>query len=303
MMKRMTIEQRKKLVGSIFIAPWVIGLLLFWIYPVVMSFVMSFFTITPYAGGFNWEFTGIANFNRVLRIEHTFFYRLMPFLFRTGVMVPVIVVFAVCVALLLNQKFPGRGLYRAVFFLPVLFTTGGVIITLMTDGGAALDAAGGSDVGSTVQVSFLTSPALVDLVNRFLPPQVASAMGDVLDNFVLVLWYAGIQITLLIAGCQSIPGTIYEAAAIDGANAWESMWKITLPGILPFILICTIYTIVDLAALIDNPIMDMINNAMNYPLTQGMGLGSAIAWAYQVVIMFFIGLIFLLFRRTTVKTD
>jgi len=300
MMKKMTIEQRKKLIGAMFIAPWVVGLILFWIYPVVTSFVMSLYQIQPYAGGFRWEFVGLANFNRILRVEATFLNTLTPFLIRTIVMVPVIVLFAVVVALLLNQKFPGRGLFRAIFFLPVLFTTGGVIITLMTDGGAGLEAAGGSGGGAT-SVAFLNSPALMDLAFRFLPPRVAVALSDVLDSFVLVLWYAGIQITLLIAGCQSIPGTIYEAASIDGANAWETLWKITLPGILPFILISTIYTIVDLSSLIDNPILELINNAMENPLTQGMGLASTIGWVYQLAIMALIGAIFMMFRKSTPK--
>jgi len=301
MMKKMTIEQRKKMTGAFFIAPWVIGLLMFWIYPVITSFVMSLNQITPYAGGFQWEFIGLANFNRILRVEATFLDNLIPFLFRTIVMVPVIVLFAIVVALLLNQKFPGRGLYRAIFFLPVLFTTGGVIITLMTNEGAGVEAAGQTGAAATASVAFLNSQALVDLVHRFMPPRVAVAMADVLDQFVLVLWYAGIQITLLIAGCQSIPGSIYEAASIDGANAWETLWKITLPGILPFILISSIYTIVDLSSLIDNPILELINDAMENPVTQGMGLGSAIGWIYQLAIMVLIGAIFLLFRRTTPK--
>jgi len=301
-MKKMTIEQRKKMIGAFFIAPWVIGLLMFWIYPVITSFVMSLYQITPYAGGFEWEFIGLANFNRILRIEATFLNNLIPFMARTIVMVPVIVLFAIVVALLLNQKFPGRGLFRAVFFLPVLFTTGGVIITLMTNEGAGVEAAGqASGVASTASVAFLNSQALVDLAHRFMPPRFAVALTDVLDNFVLVLWYAGIQITLLIAGCQSIPGSIYEAASIDGANAWETLWKITLPGILPFILISSIYTIVDLSSLIDNPILELINNAMANPVTQGMGLGAAIGWIYQLAVMALIGAIFFLFRRTTPK--
>jgi ABC-type sugar transport system permease subunit len=305
MMKKLTIEQRKKLIGAAFIAPWVIGLLLFWVYPMIASSVMSLFRITPHPEGFHWEFIGLANFNRILRVEARFLDQLYPFIFRTLVMAPVIVLFAIVVSLLLNQKFPGRGLYRAVFFLPVLFTTGGVIIALMTDVGmdTAEAAAAASSVGTaaTTSVSFLNSAALLDLLHRFMPPRIAVALSDVLDQFVLVLWYAGIQITLLIAGCQSIPGSIYEAASIDGANAWETMWKITLPGILPFILISLIYTIVDLSSLIDNPILGLINYAMDNPLTQGMGLASTIGWVYQLVIMALIGGVFLLFRKATPK--
>jgi ABC-type sugar transport system permease subunit len=133
------------------------------------------------------------------------------------------------------------------------------------------------------------------------PPRVGTALSEVLDSFVLVLWYAGIQITLLIAGCQSIPGTIYEAASIDGANGWETLWKITLPGILPFILVSMIYTLVDLSSLIDNPVLLMITEAIDDPVIQGMGYASAIGWIYQLVIMLMIGLIFLLFRKSATR--
>ena len=299
MKRRMTIEARKKLIGALFIAPWVIGLLLFFVYPMVTSLLMTFYRITPHPEGFYWEFIGFRNFNRILRIEAHFLNVLIPYLFRTIVMVPVIVLFAVVVALLLNQEFPGRGLYRAIFFLPVLFTTGGVIIMLMADGG--MDTAENVGTAATTTVSFLNADALINLIGRFMPPRIAHAMREVLESFVLVLWYAGIQITLLIAGCQSIPGSLYEAASIDGANSWETMWKITLPGILPFILISLIYTIVDMSTLITNPIMEIVEYALGAPLSQGMGYASTVGWIYQIVIMIMIGAIFMMFRKATPK--
>ena len=305
MKKKMTIEKRKKLYGLAFIAPWVIGLMLFWIYPVIMSLVMSFYRITPFEGTFLWEYRALGNFNRLLVVEAQFLDNLIPYLFRMLIMVPVIVVFAISVSLLLNQKFYGRGLYRAIFFLPVLFTTGGVIIALMTNdgvGGEAADTTSAIGAAATTTVSFLTSPALHSLLRDILPPRVAVALTDVLDSFILVLWYAGIQITLLIAGCQSIPKSIYEAASIDGANSWETLWKITMPGILPFILISVIYTLVDMSTLIDNPILVLITEAIGDPLVRGMGYASAIGWIYQMVILFIIAVIFFFFRKAAPKT-
>ena len=301
---KLTIERRKKIIGLCFAAPWIIGLLLFWIYPIVMSFIMSFHRITIYQADFHWEFIGMGNYNRLLLIEAAFLDNLIPYLIRVSIMVPVIVVFAVCVALLLNQQFYGRGLFRAIFFLPVLFTTGGVVIMLMTDiqgggGQAAREAAGVIGAAATTTVSFLQNEALHSLVMGILPPRIAVALTDVLDSFVLVLWYAGIQITLLLAGCQSIPRSLYEAASIDGANSWETLWKITLPGILPFILVSMIYTLVDFSTLIDNPILALLTNAVDEPATQGLGYASAIGWVYQLVIMALIGLIFLLFRKSS----
>jgi ABC-type sugar transport system permease subunit len=151
-------------------------------------------------------------------------------------------------------------MFRAIYFLPVLFTTGGVIIALLTNNGTGVGTGSSSTStnmtagGGTATVSFLSNPALLTFVKANVPPTMATALEDILNSFILILWYAGIQITLLIAGCQSIPGTIYEAASIDGANGWETLWKITLPGIFPFILISAIYTLVDQCTVKDNPL-------------------------------------------------
>lgn len=303
-MKKLTIEQRKKLHGALFISPWVIGLLMFWVYPVVTSFVMSLNKIRPKQITYVWEYIGFTNYNRLLLQESAFLDAFIPYLTKTIIIVPIIVLFAVIVSLLLNQQFYGRGFFRAVFFLPVLFTTGGVIISLLTNNGsggtAAETATNMTASASTATVSFLTSPALTEFIKSNTPPQVGDALSQVLDSFILILWYAGIQITLLIAGIQSIPGTIYEAAAIDGANGWETLWKITLPGILPFILISLIYTLVDQCTVVDNPVLAMITDAVNLnPETQGMGYASAVGWIFQLVIMVLIGLIFLIFRKAT----
>ena len=307
-MKKMTIETRKKWHGTAFISLWVIGLLMFWIYPIGASFMMTLHKITPKQADFIWEFMGIYNYDRILLRESTFLDAFLPYIAKTIIITPIIVLFAIIVALLLNEKFYGRGFFRAVFFLPVLFTTGGVIITLMTNdgGGGTMTGAGTSMTASasTATVSFLTSPALNELVRSNLPPRIANALTEVLDSFILILWYAGIQITLLIAGIQSIPPAIYEAASIDGANGWERLWKITLPGILPFILISMIYTLVDQCTVADNPLLLMMTDAINVNSEfQGMGYAATVGWIFQAVIMALIGLIFLLFRKATSTAD
>lgn len=304
-MKKLTIEQRKRLHGLGFVSPWIFGLLLFWIYPVITSFVMSLNKIKPKQVTYIWEFVGLDNYNRVLLRESAFLEGFLPYLFKTIIVVPIIVLFAVIVALLLNENFYGRGFFRAVFFLPVLFTTGGVIISLLTNngsGGTADTATNMTASASTATVSFLTNSALTDLIKSNFSPKLADALVSVLESFILILWYAGIQITLLIAGIQSIPQTIYEAAAIDGANSWEKLWTITLPGILPFILISLIYTLVDQCTVVDNPVMTMITDALNTNIeTQGMGYASTVGWLFQFVIMVLIGLIFLLFQKSTAQ--
>jgi ABC-type sugar transport system permease subunit len=111
-----------------------------------------------------------------------------------------------------------------------------------------------------------------------------------MDSFVLVLWYSGVQILIFLAGRQTIPPSVYEASRIDGANPWETFWKITLPAMIPFILLNLIYTTVDLFTFPSNPILTQVN-------TTEYGRSSALAWIYFVIIFVFIGIILLLFSR------
>src|SRR5690606_28384605 len=116
-------------------------------------------------------------------------------------------------------------------------------------------------------------------------------------SFVIILWYSGVQTVVLLAGLQSIPSTVYEAAAIDGANGWETLWKITLPGLVPFILVVAVYTVVDQFTMPSNPMMGMINWNM-YEGTRGMGYATAMGWLYVVFVMLMLAVIFFIFRKT-----
>jgi ABC-type sugar transport system permease subunit len=102
---------------------------------------------------------------------------------------------------------------------------------------------------------------------------------------------------VLIAGLQSISPSVYEAARIDGANGWEILWKITLPGITPFIFISVVYTIVDQFTLTSNPILKIVNDNI-FGSNQGFGYASAISWIYFVVILLFLGISFIIFRNS-----
>jgi len=122
-------------------------------------------------------------------------------------------------------------------------------------------------------------------------------LTTVLDNFLVILWYSGVQMLLLIAGMQSINPSTYEAAKIDGAGTWEVLWTITLPGLMPFLFICVIYTIVDQFTASFNPILEVItHHSIN--MSTGYGYASAIAWLYFLVILAILALVILIFRKS-----
>ncbi|MNC33508.1 Lactose transport system permease protein LacF [compost metagenome] len=193
-------------------------------------------------------------------------------------MIPVILIFSLLISIMLNRTFPGRLFFRGVFFLPVIFTTGEVINEFISQGKGSM--------------GFLERYNVASYINDLLPNSWATPIMAVMSSIVLVLWYSGVQILLFLAGRQTISPTVYEAARIDGATPWETFWKITLPGMIPFILLNCIYTIVDLFTFPTNPVISKVS-------TSDYGLSSALAWIYFGVIFIFLMIMFVIFSRMT----
>ncbi|MFK7695630.1 carbohydrate ABC transporter permease [Paenibacillus sp. HJGM_3] len=275
--RKMKATTIRKLEGSLFIAPWIAGFLLFMVFPLGYSFYMSFHQVKILATGISTKYRGLYYYKYILFENADLLYNLLiPFLRQAVLMLPIIVVFSLLVAIMLNQRFWGRTFFRAVFFLPVIFTTGQVVNEFIVQGEGNLD--------------FLSRYNLATLVVTYLPSTWATPIVRILDSFVLILWYSGVQILIFLAGRQTIPPSVYEAARIDGANPWETFWKITLPAMLPFILLNLIYTTVDLFTFPGNPILSQVN-------TSEYGMSSALAWIYFVIIFVFLGIVYFLFSR------
>lgn len=277
----MKIETRNKVIGFSFISMWVIGFMIFWAFPLIFSFFMSLNHVTIQTDRLLFEFVGFQQYHRALFMDAEIPNVSLLFLAQSMIIVPVIVVFALIMALMLNQKFPGRGPARAIFFLPVVLTSGNLINELTNQEQGTL--------------SFLQSATVTNLVMT-LPDTWAFAVTNVLNSFLMVLWYSGIQMLILIAGMQSINPSVYEAAKIDGANDWASLWLITLPGITPFIFISVVYTIVDQFTTPFNPILEVILHHFREPDT-GYGYATAIAWLYFGVILLILAFVVLIFRK------
>lgn len=280
--KKLKIETRQKLIGLAFVSPWIIGFAVFSAYPLVYSLWMSFNKVKVSGSALKMEWMGFANYSKALLKDAEVMNNLIKVLQNTIIIIPIIVVFAIIMALLLNENFKGRSIVRAIFFLPVLLTSGNLIESLTAQG------QGG--------VAFLKSDSINSLLTS-----IGGTLGDtlkmVLDSFLIILWYSGVQMLILIAGMQSVNPSVYEAATIDGAGKWESLWLITLPNLVPFILLATIYTVVDQFTAPFNKIMDLIMSHMNNVKT-GYGYASAISFLYFLLIMFVIGIVLFLFRKS-----
>lgn len=261
--------------------PWLIGFLLLVLWPLIQSFYFSLnnMRITPI--GLKFKFVGFNNYLDVWLKDMFFIQELLQFLVNTALRVPVIVVFALIIAMLLNEKVKFKGAFRTIFFLPVIIASGPVIDQLIGQGAATIPLA--------------DQEVIITTLHQFLPMWFAQVIGELFNQIIIILWNSGVQILLFLAVLQKIDPQLYEAAKIDGGSGWECFWKITLPTIKPIILINLIYTLVALANSNQNPIINLIYSNM-FSATRGYGFASAMAWMYSIVTTILLIIIFLIFR-------
>jgi ABC-type sugar transport system permease subunit len=263
------------------------------LYPVFNSLYLSFFKVRLAGAGINLDFVGIGNYRAAFLQDPYFVEILINYALRLLLNVPITIVFALIIAMLINQDVKGKGAWRTVFFLPVIITSGPVIAELMAQGATTLP---------TIE-DYQFVDTIIDNIGDFL----ANPIQALFDEILLVLWFAGIQILILLAGLQKIDKGIYEAAMIDGASPWEAFWKITLPSIMPLITVSIIYTVVNMSVFSLNEVIVYIRNVMlgesTPALTTGYGYSATLSWIYflamALIILLFVGLITI--RRKKVR--
>ena len=276
----LTLKRRGALYGYAFISIWIIGFLVFVLYPVIYSMILSVNAIKIRPEGIIYTFKGLFFYDYALNELPHFRNCLAVQLQMVCGMTPVILVLSLIVAMLLNGKFRGRALFRAIFFMPVIIMSGPVISSLL--GQYALD--------------FSTNSRIVYDLLSYMPSALASPVEYVLNNLVKILWMSGVQILIFLAGLQSIGSEVYEAASIDGAGAWEKFWQITLPHISPMILICAVYTVIDTANYNEGGNINALINSQIFDANYMYSYAAAMSWMYFVVIAAVLGLVLLIFK-------
>lgn len=266
----LTRSQREGLIGYGFISIWLFGFIFLTMIPLFQSLIFSFNRITIVGGeGIRLALVGFANYINLFTTDLTFLSRIQDFVLEIIIFVPVMNILAIMIAMLLNRQFKFRGLFRAIFFLPVIITSGPVISELLRQGAGTLPA--------------FSESGFLEILSQFLPAFLNGPFQSLFSQIIFMLWFSGVQVVLYLAGLQKLDQSMYEAAQIDGANAWESFWKITLPSLRPMIIVSIVYTIVTLATFANNPIILWISSVMFNP-NLGYGYASALAWVYFVII-------------------
>lgn len=292
------LQKRKAIAGYIFIMPFIIGFLVFMVKPFFQSLYMSFCNVELGAGTFNMNWIGIENYKKAFTIDPEFNRLLVEELSRMIVDSLAIMVFSFFVALILNQKFKGRALVRAVFFLPVILSSG-VILGLETDN--ALMASIQAAVEESASGVSITGAIKNILVTSGVGSSAFEIVFDIIDNIYDIAISSGIQIIIFLSGLQTISSSMYEAADIEGCTKWESLWKITFPMISSLFLVNWIYTVVDFCMRSDNEVIEKITKVMTVQLYYGFA--SAMSWVYFLVVIAFIGITALFISRRVYYYD
>lgn len=288
-------ERRKSLYGYGFISVWLVGVLLWFLIPLVESLCYCFMDnaqLKPDVGGMKkvwlWEVgqSIVTNFQYAFAADPQYKQNLISVLKDTALTTPMILIFSLFIAVILNQEFKGRGFARAIFFLPVIIATGPVYNIINGD-----IASTGADSGA--QFSTLFETDIVDQLLEFLgvmniSDQLSDVINSVVTNIFGLVWSSGIQILIFLAALQNIPVSAKEAASMEGATAWEYFWKITLPYVSPMILANFIYTVIDSFTKTDNLVMARV---LDKQLDWDYAHAAAMAWSYFAIVMIVVGII------------
>ena len=279
--------------GYTFVAHWAVGMILFFIVPLLTSVWYAFCNVSITAEGIVAKFAGLANFKKALFEDIYYSDHLIGSVTSLAYRLPIIVSLSLILAVLLNQKFPGRAIARAVFFLPLIIGFSPIMSRLT---GEQVQMLGhiteGVEGGAVEMINFHEILAGLNL-----PSQIDGILSYYLSRVTSLFWSCSIQTILFLAGLQSIPESAYEAGRVEGANAWMSFWTITVPMLGRIISLVIVYTMIDLFSS-GNAVVSYAYNIMNRHFYD---LSSAILWFYFVIVTVIIGAVLALYNKFCMK--
>ena len=282
-----TMRARNARIGTWFILPFIIGFLVFMCRPLVESFIFSFNDVQLIPGqGYAKTFVGISNYKHAFLSDPEFNTLLVEEIGQMVINTIATLVMSFVVAVILNQEFKGRVLCRAIFFLPVILSSGvlpGIehqneFYDMMAGMAEAVEGSSGVNISQTLQ----------DLLSvSGVGSQFFEVVFTMIDSIYDIVMASGIQIIVFLSGLQSISPSLYEAADVEGCSAWESFWKITFPMVSPLLLVNCIYTIIDFFMKNDNKVMELIYQVTYQDFK--FGISAAMSWIYFAIALPFIG--------------
>lgn len=272
--RQRTLKQQQATNGILFVMPWIIGFFALFLYPLIRTVYMSFNVVIPSVDGYVFRWVGLDNFARILSEDIDFVIEAQNYFVRVLVYTPVIITLAIIIAMLLNQNIKGKGIFRMIFFLPIIILNGELLDNISNYGGMDIHVNG----------------FVLDVIYTIVPQAAFSVILDLFSYIIEILWYTGVPILIFLAMLQKVDKSLFEAAAIDGANGWSIFWKIILPSLRSAITVAIIFIVVFLANFDGNPINSIILTSMNAG-DRSEGYASAISILYSGLQLIVIGIL------------
>ena len=283
--KAVSLDRKKARAGWFFVLPFILGFVIIYL-PVVFDSIWLTFNHLKISEN-TLTFVGLENYSTALFTDPDFVQVLISGLKDLAFDIPAIVIFSLFMAILLNQKMAGRGFFRAIFFIPVILSTG-IMTSVEAQNSIGTSMEEGINDGSGVSTSAEIVSAL-DIQALFANMKVGTELVEyvvaMINDIYDIVNRSGVQMLIFLAGLQSISPAIYESCSIDGATAWETFWKITLPMISPMILVNTVYTIIDALTNGNNIVMSFISSSTETYSSSGGGVTSAMSWIYFLIVI------------------
>ena len=281
-------------IGLLFISPFIIGCVFIFIKFLLTAIGYAFSTITPTSKGFVLAFSGFKNFYTALRVDPAYFQYLLGAMQSILTTVPIVLIFSLFIAVVLNGKVKGRAFFRVVFFLTVFVTTG--LISQLDVSNSVMQAmnTAATTTDDTANTLLSIGNVTVFLQQLKFSPALIQVVSAISSNIVEIVNLSGVQILIFLAALQSISPSVYEAADVEGASAWEKFWKITLPMVVPMMIVNLLYTLIDFLTRSNTGLIRYINNVA---FVQGSyGVAAAMAWMYCFCVLFLLLVGFVVFK-------
>ena len=291
--KNRGINELKSRYGYMFTTHWIIGIAIFFAFPLIQSVLFAFSDIEIVAGGIDRTFIGFENFKQILTIDANYETWVKNSLTTYLYSLPIIILLSMSLAIILNQKFRGRLFFRALYFLPVIISTGAVINLIFKTTSSDMSEIGVSDAYSANMISVDDIIKLLD-INGEIATFITGTISKIFD----LVWSCGIQIVLFLAGLQSVPSSLYEASKVEGATKWEEFWFITFPSLSRVTLLVSVFTMVEL---ITSERTTLIKNVYSMMRAGNYDQTSAMIWFYFLICGGIMGLIIFLYNRFLMK--
>ena len=278
--------------GYTFVAHWALGLLLFFIVPLISSIWYAFNDVSIEVGSIETKFLGIKYFKELIIEDPNYVNNLRDSVGMMCYSLPIIISLSLILAVLLNQKFKGRTVFRAIFFLPSIISISLVMDMLNSEFIKLPLFSSGTESDSLINYAEIIS-------GLGIPQGISPILTFLLSNTTSLIWKCGVQTILFLAGLQSISASMYEVSKIEGANKWEEFWLITVPSLRHIISLVIIYTMIEIFVSMDNKLVSTAYESMR---SMAYGKSSAMLWMYFAIVLILIGAVYMLYQHFCIKT-